>query len=117
MKKMPLQKQESLHFVTWYINRLYQWLVVYFVCFCGPAAHIRARPHGVEVSSSHTCGRTPLNERSARRRGSYPHSTTNTTNEHIWTQRDSKRRSQKSSWPQTYALNRTTTGTGLVFIA
>ena len=41
------------------MNRLHEWLFVYFVFFCRAIARIKARPPGFEVSSSHTSDRTP----------------------------------------------------------
>ena len=60
-----------------------------------------------------TVGRTPLDESSARRRDLYL-STHNTHNKHPCPRWDSNPRSQQASErPQTYAIDRAATGTGL----
>ena len=65
-----------------------------------------SRSHAIR----HTHDRTPLYEWSARRRGIYPHHTTNTTEEHPCRRQDSNRRSQQL---QAHTLDRSATGSGI----
>ena len=59
-----------------------------------------------------TVGRTPLDEWSARRRDLYLTTHNTHKDKHPCLRRDSNPQTQQASWPQTYALDRATIGTG-----
>jgi len=85
-----------------------------------PEENIQHTEHGLlilEVFLDHTwwrttVGRTPPDERSARRRDLYL-TTHNTHNKHPCPRWDSNFTISAGKWPQTYALDRAATGTGM----